>query len=763
MAVPKIDEQQLAALRAKWMTDSQISERLKNTYWDNSAEYKTFQSYLSWWAKPAYVWKYNADGSLKSPVAQPASVSTTQTTLSTPEKVQTTQMVKPAYEWKYNADGSLKTPTVVPTKMPTPVSAPNRVAQITANLAEWLKKAPEKFSDIETFRNQYDYYTSDADKQKEMDKFWKEKVWKGSWVSFHAPESQAAWFDTDTETTIADIKETTDKDVSWIWTDRIKQIQANVSEWLKANPAVFNDRQMFDRTYNYQEKPPEEKRVLDNIFNAVRSKKILSGIPLDNLDVFKSTVASELLSKNIKVQEQSFETLKSVLTDNMKARLDLYEKRQKDLQSTLDKQLADSQSQINEFQSQIQRQLGWRAKQLQQIISKDGRPALDDASLVALMWEAWVEWASKVIEFKNKIISANNELIKSTQKDIFDLMEKGQITADEAKKSIAALEIQRDTKNAELTTNFYNTIFGIGEEAKKKQTSAIDIVSKVFDNLGLTPEQKSKYFTKFRDITDPTRLVNQIMSDGEIQNAISKNQEISSAAAKQKMQIEMMKAMWSAWAKISPDMISKLQALWITSPTTDTINEMFKLAVSWEKTWTLKDSKVTQEQAAEFMSNVLLWWKVATWDSFSQPDSSSGSTTWATFIATSWMSPRLPDRNNNPWNLKVPSGMKWTDIQWATWVDSQWHVIFATAQDWVNQMAKDVQWKLTGNTRTWLTPNSTLWELWKVYASDPNWWKSVSSFSWYSLSTKLKDIDVKKLLPAIARQEWFTWTITLNQ
>lgn len=737
MEIAPLNEQKLSELRAKWMTDVQIANALKSRYWDNSDQYKSFQSFVS-------AQQTKTPSQIATAPASPAPASPTP---ASPTPASTTQ----------------KQQSIVPTSIPTPISAPARVAQIQTNLMEWLKNAPDKFSDIETFRNNYDYYTSDTQKQSELDKFWKEKVWKWQWVSFNAPKSEVATFAPDTETTIADIKATTDKDVSWIWPDRIKQIQANLAEWLKTNPTVFSDRQLFDRTYNYQEKPPEEKRVLDNVFNTVRSNKILAGLPLDNLDTFKTKVASELLSKNIKIQEQSFETLKSVLTDSMKSRLDLYEKRQQDLQATLDKQLADSQSQINEFQSQIQRQLGWRARQLQQIISKDGRPALDDASLIALMWEAWVEWTSKIIEFKNKIISANNELIKSTQKDIFDLMEKGQITADEAKKSIAALEIQRDTKNAELTTNFYNTIFGIGEEAQKKQTSAVDIISKVFGNLWLNAEQQSKYFAKFKWITDPVELVNKIMADKDIQSTVASNQRISEKAAADKMKIEMMKALKSWQSSLSSSDAAKLQALGIQNPTMDTMNEIFEFATTWNKTWSIASAPITQTQAKEFLTNVTLWGKVATGWTFTKPDNSSGSTTWGVFTVTNWMSPRLPDRNNNPGNLKVPSGMNWYDIPWATWVDSQWHVIFDSAQSWINQMVNDVQSKLSWNTRTWLTPNSTLWDLWKVYASDPNWWKSVSSLSWYSLTTKLKDIDALRLVPAIAKQEWFTWKITLNK
>lgn len=115
-----------------------------------------------------------------------------------------------------------------------------------------------------------------------------------------------------------------------------------------------------------------------------------------------------------------------------------------------------------------------------------------------------------------------------------------------------------------------------------------------------------------------------------------------------------------------------------------------------------------------------------------------------------------PDRNNNPWNVKLVPGYDVSKIPGAIWVDDQNHLRFATPQDWYNWMMRDISAKLSGNTRTWLTPESTLADLGKVYAEDPGWGSNVARISGYWLGTKLKDIDVKRLALAIARQEWFT-------
>ena len=112
-----------------------------------------------------------------------------------------------------------------------------------------------------------------------------------------------------------------------------------------------------------------------------------------------------------------------------------------------------------------------------------------------------------------------------------------------------------------------------------------------------------------------------------------------------------------------------------------------------------------------------------------------------------------PDRNNNPWNVKI-----WNIWYW---VDDQNHTIFANPSDWYLAMKEDIIAKLTWKSRWWLTPDSTLAQLWKIYAEDPKWSSNVASISWYNTNTKLKDIDVNKLAPAIARQEWFTWKINI--
>ena len=127
-----------------------------------------------------------------------------------------------------------------------------------------------------------------------------------------------------------------------------------------------------------------------------------------------------------------------------------------------------------------------------------------------------------------------------------------------------------------------------------------------------------------------------------------------------------------------------------------------------------------------------------------------------------------PDRNNNPWNVKLAQGQKISDVPWATWVDDENHLIFSNAKDGFNWMVRDVQakmeWKSSHSSKiTWepLWPDSTLADLGSVYAEDPNWANAVANIAGVNKTDKLSTLDVNNLTRAIVKQEWFTWDIQL--
>jgi len=114
------------------------------------------------------------------------------------------------------------------------------------------------------------------------------------------------------------------------------------------------------------------------------------------------------------------------------------------------------------------------------------------------------------------------------------------------------------------------------------------------------------------------------------------------------------------------------------------------------------------------------------------------------------MSGNLPQRNNNPGNLK--SGGLADNL--ATGTDSQGHLIFPTPQAGFEALVTDIQAKVSGNSR-FVKANPTISELGKVYAEDPNWANSVARILGVSPNTPTATIPIQNLVLAIARQEGY--------
>lgn len=112
----------------------------------------------------------------------------------------------------------------------------------------------------------------------------------------------------------------------------------------------------------------------------------------------------------------------------------------------------------------------------------------------------------------------------------------------------------------------------------------------------------------------------------------------------------------------------------------------------------------------------------------------------------------LPQRNNNPGNVK-PGGLKEVDAM-ATGTDSQGHLIFPTPEAGFEALIKDVQAKVSGNSK-WLPANPTLAQLGSVYAEDPNWANSVARILGVNPNTQTATIPIESLVLAIAMQEGY--------
>jgi hypothetical protein len=99
-----------------------------------------------------------------------------------------------------------------------------------------------------------------------------------------------------------------------------------------------------------------------------------------------------------------------------------------------------------------------------------------------------------------------------------------------------------------------------------------------------------------------------------------------------------------------------------------------------------------------------------------------------------------------PWSIGMYRSPKWIT-----------YAVYATAQDWYNALLDDIKAKQSGQTNTWLTPNSTAADLFRTWVG--KWVKQsylnmAANAAWVSLSDKIWNIDANKLATGIMAAEW---------
>ena len=128
--------------------------------------------------------------------------------------------------------------------------------------------------------------------------------------------------------------------------------------------------------------------------------------------------------------------------------------------------------------------------------------------------------------------------------------------------------------------------------------------------------------------------------------------------------------------------------------------------------------------------------------------------------AFSWdLSRNIWYRNNNPWNIK--DTWFWNVLG----TDDKWFAIFATPEDWFDALVMKLQNAINWNSKTY-PATSTLYQFFEKYApkkdnNDPKKYaESVASQLWISPNTQIKDIkDVEKFAAAIAKHDsWYNYS-----
>jgi len=149
------------------------------------------------------------------------------------------------------------------------------------------------------------------------------------------------------------------------------------------------------------------------------------------------------------------------------------------------------------------------------------------------------------------------------------------------------------------------------------------------------------------------------------------------------------------------------------------------------------------------------WWWYSWWYGW--------YTTWA--WTWEWWYIDVPRTWNNVWADTNNFGNITSLVDGAIWMyhspNGRDYAVFATAEDWYNALVRDLQWKQSWNTRTWLNWNSTVAELiwtwvngsWTV---DPSnyYAKAFTKATWLSLNDKIWNVSADKLAKWIMAWEW---------
>ncbi len=121
-----------------------------------------------------------------------------------------------------------------------------------------------------------------------------------------------------------------------------------------------------------------------------------------------------------------------------------------------------------------------------------------------------------------------------------------------------------------------------------------------------------------------------------------------------------------------------------------------------------------------------------------------------TKVSTNTSGKNVPQRNNNPGNVK--SGGLADALAIGT--DNQGHLVFSNPIDGFKALTLDLTAKVNGGS-SHLPANPTIGQLAKVYAEDPNWGKSVAKLIGVPVDTPTQSIPITILAQAVAKQEGF--------
>lgn len=472
-----IKQSVLDSLKAKWYTPEQIREKISFQYWDNSNELKEYDNL----SKPTPVTQ-SAPKVLPTTVKTPTSTQTLQTeydklratwltkeqaTTQIKSKLQTTPTtsgvsVYDKMKAQYTAPSNLKLTKIDSTVIPANKNIKNVPAKSVVETAKDIYQAPSWAS--------YDLITNPDNTVSFISKA------TGNLRTFKTKE------------------------------DAIKTINewnptANAKNIISAKDIAPTEEMKTELAWPKSVSTKQQKQEIVN--------KITKSVELTDYEKEKLDSLENISAVQLQTEEDNLRNYTAQLKWSAADIINLNNKRSLELQSQAQEQIQANKAKVDQATSIVVSQLWGRARALSQIIGKDWRP-LDDASMIALMWETGVTAMQWIVDTKNKMVDANNAIKEKSTQDIFELEQKNVITKDEANKAIFALEYQSKLNKAKITTDFYNSVFWVTDNAvqtaKVEKTAIQDKIYSILTWAGFSAEDIWASLNELWNIKDPTQV-----------------------------------------------------------------------------------------------------------------------------------------------------------------------------------------------------------------------------------------------------------------
>lgn len=265
-------------------------------------------------------------------------------------------------------------------------------------------------------------------------------------------------------------------------------------------------------------------------------------VPSNFTDVENSLIAydTDMVEYEKKLIEDAAARKTLVTNENAKRVIDTNNAMVGNIQELLGERVQQNKEQYIDAVGAVYRQLGGQVKQFQRIIGTDGK-AIDDATMLSLMWGVGVDAMSDVIDLKNTLV---NDYLK--QKDqaiqqIYTLQKENSISANEAASAVDAIKAQSESDVLNMTKTFYQQMFGMAQQdearTENRQTATRSAVSEYLAALGQTPAQINQlvnnYVAKGYTTEEAMRQLSDDIRNGAnpVLNNLTKNNEDAAKAA----------------------------------------------------------------------------------------------------------------------------------------------------------------------------------------------------------------------------------------